>query len=77
MWVKHIDTDQREVLQRECRKIGMAGARLVQCLRGTVKLLMEVEAAGSRRCSQCLCEAAKLPTEVVEAAGNRSGIQST
>ena len=77
MWVKHIDTDQREVLQRECRKTGMTGARLVQCLRGTAKLLTEVEAAGSRRCSQCLREAAKLPTEVVEAAGSRSGIQST
>ena len=77
MWVKHIDTDQREVLQRECRKTGMTGAKLIQCLRGTTKLLTEVEAAGSRRCSQCLHEAAKLPTEVVEAAGSRRCIQST
>ena len=55
----------------------MAGVRLVQCLRGTAKLSMEVEAAGGESCSQCLCEAAKLPTEVVEVAGSRTGIQPT
>ena len=54
----------------------MAGARLVQGLHGTAKLLTEVEAAGGR-CSQCPREAAKLPTEVVEAAGSRRCIQST
>ena len=77
MWVKHVDTDQREVLQRECRKTGMTGASLVRCVCGIAKLLTEVEAVGSRRCSQCLREVAKLPTEVVEATGSRSGIQST
>ena len=55
----------------------MAGARLVQCQRGTTKLPTEVEAAGSRRCSQCQREVAKLPTKVVEAASNRRCIQST
>ena len=55
----------------------MAGARLVQCQRGTAKLPTEVEAAGGRRCNQCPREAAKLPTEVVEAAGSRRCIQST
>ena len=55
----------------------MAGARLDQCLHGTAKLLTEVEAAGDRRCNQCPREAAKLPTEVVEAAGSRRCIQST
>ena len=55
----------------------MTGARLVQCLHGTAKLSMEVEAAGGESCSQCPCEAAKLPTEVVEAAGSRRCIQST
>ena len=64
-------------MQRECRKIGIAGARLDQCLHGTAKLLTEVEAAGSRRCNQCPREAAKLPTEVVEATGSRKCIQST
>ena len=55
----------------------MAGARLVQCLHGTAKLLTEVEASGGRRCNQCPREAAKLTTEVVEVAGNRRCIQST
>ena len=55
----------------------MAGARLVQCQCGTTKLPIEVEAAGSRRGSQCPREAANLPTEVVEAAGSRRCIQST
>ena len=55
----------------------MAGARLVQCRCGTAKLPTEVEATGSRRCSQYPREAAKLPTEVVEVASNRRCIQST
>ena len=55
----------------------MAGARMVQCQRGTAKLPTEVEAAGSIRCSQCPREAAKLPTEVVDAAGSGRCIQST
>ena len=55
----------------------MAGARVVQWLHRTAKLFTEVEAAGSMRCNQCPREAAKLPTEVVEAAGSRNGIQST
>ena len=55
----------------------MASARLVQCRRGTAKLLIEVEAAGSRRCNQCPCKAAKLPMEVVEATSNSRCIQST
>ena len=55
----------------------MAGVRLVQCLHGIAKLLTEVEAAGGRGCNQCPREATKLPTEVVEAAGNRRYIQST
>ena len=55
----------------------MAGARLLQCRRGTAKLPIEVEAAGSRRCSQCTREVAKLSSEVVEAAGSRRCIQPT
>ena len=55
----------------------MAGARLSQCLHGTAKLSMEVEAAGGESCSQCPRETAKLPTEVVEAAGSSGCIQST
>ena len=55
----------------------MAGARLDQCLHGTAKLLTEVEAVGDRRCNQCTCEVAKLPTEVVEVASSRRCIQST
>ena len=55
----------------------MAGARLVQCQRGTAKLPTEVEAVGSRRCSQYPHKAAKLPMEVVEAVGSRRCIQST
>ena len=55
----------------------MAGARLVQCRRGTAKLPTEVEVAGSRRSNQCPREAAKLPIEVVEAAGSSGCIQST
>ena len=50
----------------------MASARLVQCLHGTAKLPIEVEAAGGR-CSLCPHKAAKLPTKVVEATSS-SGI---
>ena len=39
----------------------MVGLRLVQCQHRTANLPTEVEAAGSRRCSQCPCETAKLP----------------
>ena len=55
----------------------MARVRLVQCRHGTAKFPTEVEAAGSRRCSQCPRKIAKLPTEVVEVAGNSRCIQST
>ena len=55
----------------------MAGASLVQCRCGTAKLLTEVEATGSKRCSQCPRKAAKLPTEVAEVASSSRCIQST
>ena len=49
----------------------MASARLVQCRRRTAKLPIEVEAAGSWRCSQCPRKATKLTIEVAEAAGSK------